>query len=141
MNANNEALIPLLNEATELLKALSHPARMMICCELKNKELSVGEIEENLNIRQPRLSRELAKLRALGLVTTRRKSKLIYYSIAKDSRASAMVDAICAVMLKDLRAAESNNDNTSQSMQSKPLQECGVFAQVKPSHNHTGESV
>lgn len=131
MNPNNEALTPLLNEATELLKALSHPARLMICCELKNKELSVGEIEDNLNIKQPRLSRELAKLRALGLVTTRRKSKLVYYTMAKESRANAMVDAICAVMLKDVQGMESIGNSVNHKTHSKPLEECGKFARVE----------
>lgn len=144
MNPNNEALTPLLNEATELLKALSHPARLMICCELKNRELSVGEIEDRLNIRQPRLSSELAKLRTLDLVTTRRESKLIYYTMNKETRAIAMVDAICAVMIKDVQSLELSDvmqnvdiiDHRANSVErEKPEQECGVFARVNiPEH-------
>lgn len=103
MTPDNAALTPLLNEATVLLKALSHPARLMICCELRDKELSVGDIESTLKISQPRLSRELAKLRELKLVSTRRRSKQIYYTLCEESRAAAMVDAICSVMLADNR--------------------------------------
>ncbi len=89
---------PLAEEATALLKALAHPARLMICCLLKETEMSVGEIEETLGVRQPRLSRELSKLREEGLVRTRRESKVVFYRLS-DGRARAMADAICAVML------------------------------------------
>ncbi len=88
----------LADEATPLLKALAHPARLMICCALKDREMSVGDMEAALGVRQPRLSRELAKLREEGLVETRRESKVIFYRLS-DARARAMVDAVCAVML------------------------------------------
>ena len=94
-----ETMEPLADEAANLLKALSHPARLMICCQLRDREMSVSEIENALDIRQPRLSRELAKLREEGLVETRREAKSIFYSLADNSRVGAMVDALCVVML------------------------------------------
>jgi len=99
MTPDSRALQPLVAEATTLLKALAHPARLMICCELRGRELSVGAIEATLDIKQPRLSRELAKLRLAGAVVTRRESKVIFYTLSKDRRVTAMVDAICTVML------------------------------------------
>ncbi len=60
--------------------------------------MSVGDIETFLGIDQPRLSRELAKLRELELVNTRRESKLIYYTLNCESKVGALLDAICAVM-------------------------------------------
>jgi len=92
-------LAPLASEATELLKALAHPERLMICCQLRDTEMSVGDIETTLGIKQPRLSRELSKLRDTGLVTTRKKSKLVFYTLSETPRVGEMVDAICAVML------------------------------------------
>ena len=99
MTPDSHSMEPLAESATALLKALAHPARLMICCQLRKAEMSVGDIEQTLDIRQPRLSRELAKLRDEGLVETRRESKVIFYRLAADSGVSAMVDAICAVML------------------------------------------
>lgn len=90
---------PLASEATELLKALGHPERLMICCQLRDTEMSVGDIETTLGIKQPRLSRELSKLRDTGLVSTRKESKLVYYTLSDKPRVREMVDAICAVML------------------------------------------
>lgn len=99
MIGESRAIQPLAEEATALLKALAHPARLMICCALRHQELSVGEIETSLDIRQPRLSRELGKLREEGLVETRRESKVVFYRLAASGRVAAMVDAVCAVML------------------------------------------
>jgi len=99
MTPETEQLMPLADEATVLLKALAHPARLTICCQLRDVEMSVGEIEASLGIKQPRLSRELAKLRHEGLVETRRASKVIFYRLAETPRIRAMVDAVCAVML------------------------------------------
>lgn len=99
MMADPARMAPLAEEATVLLKALAHPARLMICCTLRGNELSVSELEEAVGVRQPRLSRELAKLRDAGLVETRREAKSIFYRLPDGSRPAAMLDAICAAML------------------------------------------
>jgi DNA-binding transcriptional ArsR family regulator len=70
-------------QASELLKALSHEVRLLILCFLVEGEKSVGEIEKMLNLRQPAVSQQLARLRADGLVETRRNGKSIYYSLAR----------------------------------------------------------
>ena len=102
MKELTQDMLPLADEAATLLKALSHPARLMICCQLREGELSVGEIEDILDIRQPRLSRELAKLREEGLVDTRREAKSIFYRLSDESRVGPMIDAICMVMMDKL---------------------------------------
>lgn len=99
MTPDTSSLKPLADEATALLKALAHPVRLTICCQLRDTEMSVGDIETQLGFKQPRLSRELAKLRDEGFVETRRESKVIFYRLAKDQRMRGMIDAICGVML------------------------------------------
>ncbi len=93
-------LMPKAKEATRLMKALAHPERLMICCQLRDGELSVGAIETTLSIPQPRLSRELGKLREHGILGTRRESKSIFYHL-KDKRICAIVDTLCHVMMKE----------------------------------------
>jgi DNA-binding transcriptional ArsR family regulator len=112
MTPDTANLAPLADEATALLKALAHPARLMICCQLKDQEMSVGDMERQLGIKQPRLSRELGKLREDGLVETRRESKVIFYRLSDTPRLREMVDAVCAVMLsrtKDLTQKQSQH--------------------------------
>ena len=99
MTPLSKDVAPLASEATELLKALAHPERLIICCQLRDTEMSVGDIESTLGIKQPRLSRELSKLRDTGLVQTRKESKLVFYTLSDKPRVRDMVDAICAVML------------------------------------------
>ena len=53
---------------------------------LAEGEKSVTEIERALDLRQPTVSQQLARLRADGLVATRRDGKAIYYSLASEAR-------------------------------------------------------
>jgi ArsR family transcriptional regulator len=69
-------------EAVAALRALSNEDRLLLLCQLSQRECSVGELEELLDIRQPTLSQQLGVLRAEGLVTTRREGKFIYYTVA-----------------------------------------------------------
>ena len=70
-------------KASEFLKALSHEVRLLILCFLIDGEKSVSEIERMLRLRQPAVSQQLARLRADGLVDTRRNGKNVYYSLAR----------------------------------------------------------
>jgi DNA-binding transcriptional ArsR family regulator len=80
--------------AAEFLKALANPNRLMILCFLLEGEYSVGELEEKLDLRQPTLSQQLARLREDDLVATRRDGKLIYYSLSDEKvrRTIALLD-------------------------------------------------
>ena len=99
MSPDTASLAPMAEDVAHLLKALSHPARLLICCQLQHGEMAVSDIEQQLGIRQPRLSRELAKLRDEGLVDTRRESKVVYYRLVKPSRAHDLLKAICNATL------------------------------------------
>jgi DNA-binding transcriptional ArsR family regulator len=84
--------------ASVFLKALAHESRLMILCLLAEGERSVSELEQLLSLRQPTVSQQLARLRADGLVSTRREGKIIYYSLAsEEARAiiGAIYDAFC----------------------------------------------
>ena len=70
-------------DASELLKALAHEARLVILCLLVEGERSVSELEQLLNLRQPAVSQQLARLRADDLVEARRDGKNIYYALAR----------------------------------------------------------
>lgn len=67
-----------------LLKALSHPDRLLLLCELSKGEFCVSELEQRLGIGQPSLSQQLGILRKENIVATRRAGKQIFYSIASE---------------------------------------------------------
>ncbi len=82
-NLDVDALIASAHEASGFLKALAHEARLLILCMLIEEEKSVTAIEEILSLRQPAISQQLARLRADGLVETRREGKNVFYSLAR----------------------------------------------------------
>ncbi len=82
-NLDIDALIASAQEASGFLKALAHEARLLILCLLIEEEKSVTAIEDILSLRQPAISQQLARLRADGLVETRREGKNIFYSLAR----------------------------------------------------------
>jgi DNA-binding transcriptional ArsR family regulator len=67
--------------ASGLLKALANRHRLIIVCQLTEKERSVGELAELLKLRDSTVSQHLALLRRDGLVTARRDGQTIWYSI------------------------------------------------------------
>jgi DNA-binding transcriptional ArsR family regulator len=82
-------------EAAALLKALAHPARLLVLCRLVEGEASVGELQPLVGLSMSALSQHLAVLREMDLVTTRRESQTIYYSVA-DGPAVRVLDALYA---------------------------------------------
>ena len=88
--------------ASDFLKALAHESRLMILCILAEGEKSVSELEDLLNLRQPTVSQQLARLRADGLVSARRDGKAIYYNLAS-AEARVVIGAIYEVFCKKLR--------------------------------------
>lgn len=72
------------DEAAELLAAMANPKRLLVLCNLLDRERTVGELAEIVGLEQSPLSQHLAKLRALGLVKTRRAGQSIHYRLASD---------------------------------------------------------
>ena len=68
--------------AARFLKAIANPSRLLILCELLRGERSVGELAAVVPLSQSALSQHLARLRAGGLVQTRRVAQTIYYALA-----------------------------------------------------------
>lgn len=83
-------------EVAELLKTLANRNRLMIVCKLVEGEFSVGQIEEELGIRQPTLSQQLTILREAGIVSTRREAKQIFYRLTEE-KAARLVAALHAI--------------------------------------------
>lgn len=82
--------------AIELLKALANRHRLMIVCQLLERERSVGELAELVGLRQATVSQHLALLRKDGLVATRRDGQTVWYTIASNG-ARAVVEALYGV--------------------------------------------
>jgi DNA-binding transcriptional ArsR family regulator len=82
-------------QAVKLLKAVSNERRLIILCHLLEGEMSVGEINEKLDLSQSALSQHLALLRKHKLVKTRKEAQTVFYRLN-----SAEAEAIIALMHK-----------------------------------------
>jgi DNA-binding transcriptional ArsR family regulator len=81
-----------LREATELLQALSDPARQDLVLLLARNELNVSELAARLEgkLSRPTVSHHLGVLRRAGLVRARKVGREVYYTLAKERIAAAL---------------------------------------------------
>ena len=82
--------------AARLLKLLASEQRLLILCKLIEQERSVGELSAYLGLSQSATSQHLARMRAEGLVDTRRDAQTIYY-ILKDPAAIRVISTLTEI--------------------------------------------
>ncbi len=80
--------------AASVMKTLSSEARIMLMCQLIDGEKSVNVLAEALEMRLPAISQHLAKMRASGLVSSRRDAQSVYYR-ANQGVGRAVIDTLC----------------------------------------------
>jgi ArsR family transcriptional regulator, arsenate/arsenite/antimonite-responsive transcriptional repressor len=67
----------------EFFRALAHPARIRLLEVLSERgEQSVQNLQGHLDLDQPIVSQQLAKLRASGIVTARKEGTSVQYALA-----------------------------------------------------------
>lgn len=83
--SNNEISdIEVLFELADLFKVFGDSTRLRIMVTISDKEMSVLNIAETLNMEQSTISHQLRVLRQNKLVRVRREGKQIYYSLDDD---------------------------------------------------------
>ncbi len=79
---NTQELARSADRASDFLKSLANPLRLRILCMIMERERPVGDIAEELGVRQTAVSQHLALLRKDGMVAPRRDGQTIYYRLA-----------------------------------------------------------
>ncbi|MCC6276652.1 MAG: winged helix-turn-helix transcriptional regulator [Oligoflexia bacterium] len=69
-------------EASRILKLMSHPQRLMILCLLADGEMTVGQLEEKCKASQSAVSQFLTRMRIEGLLESRREGSFIHYRVS-----------------------------------------------------------
>ncbi|MDP2258898.1 MAG: metalloregulator ArsR/SmtB family transcription factor [Caulobacter sp.] len=82
--------------AARLLKLLASEQRLLLLCRLMDGEASVSALAEHAALAQSATSQHLAKMRAEGLVATRREGQTIYYRLA-DPNAARILAALSEI--------------------------------------------
>jgi DNA-binding transcriptional ArsR family regulator len=70
--------------ASNLLRAIGSPHRLMILCHLMEREMTVTDLCSSLGLRQSLVSQHLTHLRLNGLVTSERRGHFSYYSLTNE---------------------------------------------------------
>lgn len=79
--------------AVALLKSLSHEGRLRILCLLVDGDLNVTQLAEALGSTPVSVSQQLMRLRAEGIVQSRRDGKSVIYRLAR-AEVAAIVTAL-----------------------------------------------
>ncbi len=82
--------------AARLLKLLASEQRLLLLCRLIEGEASVGDLADHAGLAPSATSQHLGKMRAEGLVATRREAQTIYYRLA-DPAAMRVLDTLCDI--------------------------------------------
>lgn len=91
-------------QAAALLRTLSNETRLLVLCHLaESEELSVGELLGRVALGQSAMSQHLARLRAEGLVATRKEAQNVFYRIS-DPRARQLLGLLHDLFCPDLDA-------------------------------------
>ncbi|MEU8246720.1 metalloregulator ArsR/SmtB family transcription factor [Nonomuraea sp. NPDC048916] len=77
----------------DLLKAIADPTRFQILHAVSIQEYGVGQLADKIGAHVAAISQHLAKLRAAGLVSTRRDGTRIYYRAANPHVAGLLAEA------------------------------------------------
>ena len=75
---------------SSLLKSISHPIRLKILCLLQDKEMTVGEIRDEVETTNANISQHLSILRNQGVIDFRKDANFIYNRIA-DARITELM--------------------------------------------------
>ena len=75
---------------TGFLKAISHPARLILLCRLAEGPANVGDLESFTDLPQAEVSKHLARLREDGLVMAERDGRARTYALTEDRTARIM---------------------------------------------------
>lgn len=80
-----------------MFRALADPTRRQILRDLRDGELSAGEIAGRFPISGPSISRHLGVLKGAGLVHERREANRIYYALVEDRLALCVGEFLSSV--------------------------------------------
>jgi DNA-binding transcriptional ArsR family regulator len=88
-----------LEQAVRCLKAMAHPARLMILHLLSESERSVGELEKLLEVSQANLSQHLNLMKDKKLLSSRRAGNQVYYRL-HDNRLMGLMALVQDLFIK-----------------------------------------
>lgn len=82
------------HEMAGYLKLLANAERLLMLCQMNEREVSVGELTEISGLSQSAVSQHLARLRERGIVSLRAEAQTRYYCLS-DPKMQRIIAALC----------------------------------------------
>lgn len=92
---------PVLQEATDLLKALGHPARLRIVSMLRSGSLCVCQMTAVLDVAVSTASAHLAELKDAGVLLESREGRFVSYRLADAFEAGGLLRTLVTLIEGD----------------------------------------
>ncbi|RME14798.1 MAG: transcriptional regulator [Alphaproteobacteria bacterium] len=99
-NWNPQSRAEIAEAASELLRVLSNPKRLLILCYLSDGELSVHQLQVATGLAQSTVSQQLSIMRGEKLVSARREAQSVYYSLESDE-ARKVIETLQGIYVPD----------------------------------------
>ncbi|MDG3085436.1 metalloregulator ArsR/SmtB family transcription factor [Vibrio hannami] len=80
-------------EVSDLLKTMAHPDRLLVLCQLTKGEVGAGKLQACSSLSQSAFSQHLTVLKKHKLVSVRKESQQVFYSLA-DHRVSDLIKSL-----------------------------------------------
>ena len=99
----------------EMCKVFSHPKRLELIDVLRNKEMSVNELAEDLKLVPSNLSQHLAMMRERRILVTRKVGGAVFYRVA-NPKLLQIFDMLRELLFEQIRQDSlliQSNENTS----------------------------
>lgn len=86
----------------EMCKIFSHPKRLELLDVLRDREMNVGELSQNLGISPANLSQHLAMMRERHILFSRKEGNVVYYSVTNPKLLEAF-DLLREILFEQLQ--------------------------------------
>lgn len=125
------------DRAVAVLKAVADPSRYRLLWALSNGELPVSALAELLGAHVAATSQHLAKLRAAGLVDSRREGTRIYYRAA-DTHVRTLLEGamLAAAPVGTAGVAAAGQDEPEAAAQEQPVALRAARVRRRPATGH-----
>ncbi|CAH0529601.1 ArsR/SmtB family transcription factor [Vibrio hippocampi] len=91
-----EAMRQRVGDVSETLKVMSHPDRLLVLCQLVEGEVGAGVLQANSQLSQSAFSQHLTVLKKANLVSVRKQSQNVYYSLS-DPKVKSLIHHLHSV--------------------------------------------
>jgi DNA-binding transcriptional ArsR family regulator len=102
------------DDQSHVFRALADATRRQILQDLREGEMTAGEIASHFPISGPSISRHLTVLKAAGLVTERRVANRIFYSLVEERLAVSVGNFLSVVCPEQIVMRQKRRNSPAQ---------------------------